>query len=70
MIITKDYSGLIAQSLKTVRDSYDKNWDPNLFRACDDHVKQLAYEFKKIDPDFDRKKFIDDCGASFNVLNF
>ena len=63
-MITKDYFDLVAQSLKTVRDSYGKNWGPNLFRACDDHAKQLSLAFKKIDPEFDQGKFINDCGVS------
>lgn len=37
----KDFIAL-ADTLKKVRASYGKNWDPNLFRACDDHVNALA----------------------------
>lgn len=37
----KDYI-LIAASIKKTRDSYQPNWDANLFRALDDAARDLA----------------------------
>ena len=53
----KDYI-LIAAALKSVRDSYAPHWDPNLFRACDDHAVALAKSLSAANPAFNAAKFL------------
>ena len=58
----KDYIA-IAAALSNVRNSYAPNWDPNLFRACDDHAKQLAHVLAQDNPRFDRARFLKAAGV-------
>jgi hypothetical protein len=60
----KDYIA-IAEALQRVRNSYHPGWNPNLFRACDDHAKALAKVLESDNPRFDRETFLDACGAEF-----
>ena len=63
----KDFIAL-ADTLKAVRASYGTNWDPNLFRACDDHVKALADFCQAQNPNFMRERWLDyiagECGPN------
>ena len=59
----KDYI-TIAAALLTVRNSYAPHWDANLFRACNDHAKQLAHLLAQDNPHFDRARFLKACGAT------
>lgn len=51
--------GNIVVILRRVRCSYAPHWDPNLFRACDDHAKVFAAEL----PEEQRAGFLKDCGV-------
>ena len=55
---------LLAQTLRTVRSSYAPHWDPNLFRACDDHAKAVADALAQDNRAFDRARFLRDAGVS------
>ena len=48
----------LADTLKRMRASYGKNWDPNLFRACDDHVEALADFCAAQNPAFNRSRWL------------
>ena len=54
---------LIAGTLAAVRASYSPTWDPNLFRACNDHAHALADALAGTNPRFDRERFLDACGV-------
>ena len=56
----KDYI-LIAKVLNAVRDSYGKNWSPNLFRALDDVENKFSAVLKQENPKFDVDKFTQAC---------
>lgn len=58
----KDYP-FLAAVLKQVRDGYAPHWDPNLFRACDDHAKQLADALKAENQAFDSVRFLKAAGV-------
>ena len=58
----KDYILIAAALLKTCK-AYCENWDPNLFRACDDHAKYLADALAGANPLFDRARFLAACGV-------
>lgn len=58
----KDYQ-LIADRICRVRNSYDPNWDENLFRALDDVAKELAAGLKRDNPRFDAVRFMSACGV-------
>jgi hypothetical protein len=49
---------LIAGALAATRNSYAPHWDPNLFRACDDHAKYVADALATTNPRFDRERFL------------
>ena len=63
----KDFIAL-ADTLRAVRASYAPNWNPNLFRACDDHVTALADFCQRQNPAFNRDRWLDyiagKCGPS------
>ena len=58
MAMTKRDFIALADTLKQVRNSYGKNWDPNLFRACDDHVAALADFCEQQNPNFNREGWL------------
>jgi hypothetical protein len=58
----KDFE-LIAAAVKATRLSYAPHWDPNLFRACDDHAKRLADALATTNAHFDRARFLTACGV-------
>jgi len=58
MSMTKQDFIALADTLKAVRASYSPSWDPNLFRACDDHIKALANDFEQRYPAFDRARWL------------
>lgn len=53
----KDYE-LIAAALRGARNGYADNWDPNLFRACDDCARSVASALARDNPRFDRTRFL------------
>ena len=57
----KDYI-VLAAALSNVRASYAPHWDPNLFRACDDHVKMIADTLQRDNPRFARDRFYKAAG--------
>ena len=61
--MTKKDFELIAATLKATRDSYAPHWNPNLFRACNDHAKQMADALATTNPRFDRARFLAACGV-------
>lgn len=58
----KDYIAL-ATVLAQVRRAYAPHWDPNLFRACTDHVLAIADMLAADNPRFDRARFLDQSGV-------
>ena len=61
--MTRNDFQILARTLRTVRDSYGTNWDPNLFRACTDHAKAFASACKAINPSFKRGVFLRAAGV-------
>lgn len=61
----KDYIR-IARAIYNTKNSYGKNWDPNLFRALKDVSKAIAYELELDNPRFDRERFLTACGVNNN----
>ncbi len=60
----RDYV-LLSGLLFNVRARYAPHWDPNLFRACDDHARALADALAAANPNgFDRARFLADCGVA------
>jgi hypothetical protein len=63
----KDFIAL-ADTLKAIRASYAPNWDPNLFRACDDHINALADFCQAQNPNFKRDRWMSyiagECGKN------
>jgi hypothetical protein len=55
---------LIAKTLRATRQSYAPHWDANLFRACDDHAKAMAYALSVTNPRFDSARFLAACGVA------
>ena len=61
----KDYIR-IAHAISETKNSYDKNWDPNLFRTLKDVSKAIAHELKLDNPRFDKERFLTACGVDNN----
>ena len=61
----KDYI-LIAASIKKTRDSYQPNWDANLFRALDDAARDLADALARQNQRFDSCRFLRACGVKLD----
>jgi len=61
--MTKKDFELIAASLAAVRASYGKNWDANLFRACDDMANEFARRIALGHARFDRERFLRAAGV-------
>jgi hypothetical protein len=60
--MTKDDIKAIAASLRRVRESYGTNWNPNLFRACDDHAREVGQLLFRELPGFNQAAFLSLCG--------
>lgn len=58
----KDYV-LIAGALARTREGYAANWDPNLFRACNDTARSVADALQADNPRFNRTKFMEAAKA-------
>jgi hypothetical protein len=54
---------LMSTTLRKVRDSYAPHWNPNLFRACDDHAKAFADALSNQTDAFDKERFLHDAGV-------
>lgn len=61
--MTRNDYELLARALLKVRNSYGKNWDPNLFRACDDHAHEIARMAFEQNSRFNPKRFLTAAGV-------
>lgn len=61
--MTRRHFEMLAQTLRQVRSNYASHWDPNLFRACDDHAKAIGDALAQDNPRFDRERFLRAAGV-------